>query len=116
MPTTTLLENTNEYIHASVRSRFGREGLGIEDRGPYKPLSLREWVLTRAKDDEELSSGQPGYAWVYDPSDTKLAFSRGDLSEDVLGDLELKLLQHFPESYEKVMGFPVPNRDELISI
>ncbi|KAI9783145.1 MAG: hypothetical protein M1816_001596 [Peltula sp. TS41687] len=112
LPTTAVLENTNEYIHASVRARYGLERMGFDDVGRYAPPSLLHWTLARGKDDVELSSnntGQPQYFWAYDGSDVKLNNSLSVLQEDTLGEMELSLLQHDPQAYEKVMGSPVPN-------
>ncbi|RMZ81386.1 hypothetical protein DV738_g2207, partial [Chaetothyriales sp. CBS 135597] len=54
-PTTKRLKNTNEYIHASVRSRMGLHGPGTSDRGTYDPPSLRDWTFN-------VVNGQPGNA------------------------------------------------------
>lgn len=43
--TRRLLEDTNEYIHASVRTRFVLRGPGYADRGDYDPKALRVWRL-----------------------------------------------------------------------
>ena len=43
--TTKRLKNTNEYIHASVRSRVGLSGPGVSDRGRYDCRALGDWVF-----------------------------------------------------------------------
>ena len=42
-PTNKLLRNTNEYIHASARSRTGLEGPGTQNRGVYVSKALQDW-------------------------------------------------------------------------
>ncbi|KAI9756227.1 MAG: hypothetical protein M1815_003951 [Lichina confinis] len=96
-PTSRLLENTNEYVHASVRVRYGLQNLGPEDRGPYRPDALKNWKLMG--DDgvgdgstTDRPKGRP--FWEYTGKDTRFDDGHGKIFEDELGDIEHELLRH----------------------
>ena len=83
-----LLEGTQEYLHASVRIRIGLRGLGVEDKGPYRPRALDGWKC--------FSNGaEGGFKWVCDHS--KVAGGKKlEMQEDELGEVELGLLMESP--------------------
>ncbi|KAF2756846.1 hypothetical protein EJ05DRAFT_440706, partial [Pseudovirgaria hyperparasitica] len=53
------LENTNEYVHASVRVRIDLGGKGWEDKGRYAPAGLSEWVLRNENRDHGEVKTEP---------------------------------------------------------
>ncbi|KAL8786866.1 MAG: hypothetical protein Q9195_008023 [Heterodermia aff. obscurata] len=80
------LEDTQEYVHASVRLRIGLGGLGTEDKGPYKPRAMEGWKC--------FSNGvEGGWKWVYED---EVAERKIELREDELGEVELGLLMESP--------------------
>ncbi|KAH0551739.1 hypothetical protein GP486_007044 [Trichoglossum hirsutum] len=104
--TTTSLENTNEYIHASVRVRLGlKDAKGIDDKGGYKCEALDGWVLEGVDIDGDgvidgssaETLGQTEISWRYKDPNVPV------LKEEVLGDLEKELLFHFDDMATKVM-------------
>ncbi|KAH0541952.1 hypothetical protein FGG08_003584 [Glutinoglossum americanum] len=104
--TTTPLENTNEYIHASVRVRLGLKGAkGIDDKGRYKCEALDGWILEGVDIDGDGvidgssagNLGQTEISWRHKDPDVPR------LKEEVLGDLEKELLFHFDDMATKVM-------------
>ena len=96
-PTTRLLENTNEYMHASVRVRFGLANLGPEDRGSYNPPSLKGWTLRGAEtvgDGSTPDRKKGPIWWQYEKVNPRIDGASNKLYEDDLGELELELLRH----------------------
>lgn len=79
------LEDTHEYIHASVRFRMGLGGLGTEDKGPYQPHALNGWTSYGGADGK--------WKWVYGE---KVGGKKLVLLEDELGEVELRLLRESP--------------------
>lgn len=105
-PTTTPLQNTNEYIHASVRIRLGLTGAkGIDDKGPYKCEALTGWTLDGIDIDGDgvvdgssaANLGQTEITWRHKDPGVK------PLKEEVLGGLEKELLFHFDDMAVRVM-------------
>lgn len=87
-----LLEDTKEYVHASVRFRMGLGGLGTEDRGLYKPEALNGWTLWETG--KGGGDGEAGkWVWVFGEM---VAGRRLELMEDELGEVELGLLRESP--------------------
>ncbi|KAI9808172.1 MAG: hypothetical protein M1825_004629 [Sarcosagium campestre] len=83
------LENTNEYIHACVRKRYGKPNTGTEGKGVYEPGSLKDWKL--------VSDGQgTNSRWEYVGSDASSEIKPKVLLEDKLGFLEEQLLAARP--------------------
>lgn len=102
------LENTNEHIHACVRVRMGLGGLGTADSGPYNSEALQGWSLAAVdSNSEEVNDavepqhvGQRNIRWEYG-GDAKQG-PMITLPEDELGDVELRLLEMYPELYQKI--------------
>jgi len=102
------LENTNEHIHACVRVRMGLGGLGTADSGPYNSEALQGWSLAGVdSNSEEVNDavepqhvGQRNIRWEYG-GDAKQG-PMITLPEDELGDVELRLLEMYPELYQKI--------------
>ena len=96
-PTRRNLRHTNEFIHASVRSRIGLEGPGIEDKGTYRPEALRGWHNVVMTGD----GGRREVRW-------ELRSRRGEveqyLVEDRIGDVERELLMLSPDIADRVLG------------
>ncbi|KAL2443938.1 hypothetical protein ABEF95_014206 [Exophiala dermatitidis] len=111
-PTGKRLKNTNEYIHASVRSRLGLQGPGSQDRGIYDPPALRDWTF----DTEFVPPGQGGNAdgllvvWT-DRSTTKRRNGGGQdkIPEARLSETEMVLLRQSPRVYEYVTNLRPPS-------
>jgi len=104
--TTEPLENTNEYIHASVRVRLGLIGSkGIDDKGPYKCEALAGWTIDGVDIDGDgvvdgssaTNLGQTEITWRHQDPNVK------PLKEEVLGSLEKELLFHFDDMAVRVM-------------
>lgn len=102
-----LLRQTNEYVHASVRTRFILDGLGIEDNGRYEATALRGHKLKTAQAD---SSGErPVPIWV--PRSRQDGAAR--LPESPLWETEKELLRTDPDMYSHVLEEPQrKNRDD----
>ncbi|KAG6986397.1 hypothetical protein G7Y79_00102g101510 [Physcia stellaris] len=84
-----LLEDTKEYVHASVRFRMGLGGLGTEDRGLYKPEALNGWMLHKVGKGD--GGGEVGLGVWGGGGGRKV-----QLMEDELGEVELELLRESP--------------------
>lgn len=112
LPTEKLLEKTNEYIHASVRIRYGVANMGFDDKGPYNPIPLKDWRLVRGEVPGGSSSSltQGPFHWQYNGSDAKFSAAQNFLPEDVLGPIERELLRKDPQAYEKVLGTSMPEQ------
>lgn len=98
--TSKLLRETNEYIHASVRSRYLLGGPGIENRGRYEATALRGHKLKTLSPDP--SSELPVPIWV--PRSRHSGASR--LPESPLWEIEKELLRTDPEMYEYLLEEP----------
>lgn len=109
-PTGRRLENTNEHVHACVRVRMGLGGLGTADSGPYKSQALQGWRLAGCeKNGEDANNtadsqhtGGRNIRWEYG-GDAKQG-PEITLPEDTLGDVELKLLEMYPDVSQKIWG------------
>lgn len=89
-PTDEMLSDTNESMHASVRVRIQRQGLGVDDApGPYSPVALKEWELdVRDK------------TWTYEGPDKNM--QGAVFKEEELGVFELQLLKTDRVAYDLV--------------
>ena len=103
------LTNTNEHMHASVRFRLGLRGLGIQDKGPYNPVSLKDWKLVggEGRNSHIATNGQNSVSWKYMGGKGGL----DEMPEDELGVWEKQLLSYDSKAYEKVLGVPAPPLD-----
>ncbi len=84
-------------MHPSVRVRYGLEKMGLDDRGPYNPESLKGWKLMGADstNDGSTTDGLKGPIWwQYTLPDPRLDDAHRTLYEDKLGEIELELLRH----------------------
>lgn len=100
-PTNKLLRNTNEYIHASARSRTGLEGPGTQDRGVYVSKALQDW-------DFGLDNMDDGGEFVKDRLMVWKRRSKTDrgqrvIPEAVLLESEKRLLENSGKMYDYVM-------------
>lgn len=96
-PASRLLKNTNEYMHASVRVRYGLQSMGPEDRGPYKPDALKDWALVGddgVGDGSTTDRPEGPLFWVYTGKNARVDDAHRKLPEDELGDIEHELLRH----------------------
>ena len=106
-PTNKRLKNTNEYIHASVRSRTGLDGPGLKDRGVYTSKALQGWEFI----DESTEAGEPQVVWE-DRSGREGGLTT--IPEAVLLETERRLLSMTPrvEDYVLDMKAPKKNREK----
>jgi len=109
-PTKKLLKNTNEYIHASARSRTGLGGPGVQDRGVYESRALREWQFST----EEPAPGtqEPLIVWT-DHSERNEG--QKVIPEAILLPTERALVQNSPkvvEDYVLDMKAPTKRRSK----
>lgn len=118
--TSKRLKNTNEYIHASVRSRVGLKGPGTEERGFYNPAALQDWTFeaeptvpgaAAAGHGGNLSNGGM-IVWSYRGDVDRVGQDR--IPEAVLLDTELALLRQFEQvdQYVKYMRPPAGGREK----
>lgn len=111
-PTSKKLRSTNEYIHASVRSRVSLQGPGPQDRGIYEPQSLRDWTFTT-----ELTPGGPNgpggrpiVVWIDHSGRADSSSGRqAKMPEARLTDTEIVLLKQSPRVYDFVMDIRPPS-------
>ena len=104
-PTKKLLKNTNEYIHASVRSRTGLGGPGVQDRGVYESRALREWQFST---DEPSADGKdPLVVWT-DHSDRNEG--QRVIPEAILLPIERVLLENSPKVEDYVLDMKAPTK------
>ena len=92
--TTKRLKNTNEYIHASVRSRVGLRGPGIQDRGRYDCKALDDWSFEL--DRQSANAKEPMFMWR-NMSGKKEDGSQEVIPEAVLLETERRLLEMSPK-------------------
>jgi hypothetical protein len=104
-PTNKLLKNTNEYIHASARSRTGLGGPGIQDRGVYESRALREWQFSTQ--DPSTDGKEPAVVWT-DHSDK----NEGQMviPEAILLPTERALLENSPKVEDYVLDMKAPTK------
>jgi hypothetical protein len=102
-PTNKHLKNTNEYIHASVRSRLGLGGPGFQDRGVYEPRALRDWSYEIEESAGGPAEKEPMYVWT-DRSDR--SSGQKQIPEAVLLETERRLLGMSPKVEDFVLNGP----------
>lgn len=104
-PTKKLLKNTNEYIHASVRSRTGLSGPGVQDRGVYESRALREWQFST--EDPSSEGKEPMIVWT-DHSD--LNEGQRVIPEAILLPTERALLENSTKVEDYVLDMKPPTK------
>jgi len=113
--TTRPLRDTGEHIHACVRVRMSSEnGLGTADRGHYDPEALREWelagvdhareVIDDAADQHHL--GMHRFRWEHRTDEKQVP-----LPEGTLGEVELRLIETYPDVYQHLYSYVPRGRD-----
>jgi hypothetical protein len=102
-PTKKLLKNTNEYIHASARSRTGLGGPGIQDRGIYESKALREWQFSTEEPSGDAT--KPMIVWT-DHSDRDEG--QKVIPEAILLPTERVLLENNPRVEDYVLDIKAP--------
>jgi Uncharacterized alpha/beta hydrolase domain (DUF2235) len=103
--TTKRLKNTNEYIHASVRSRVGLGGPGIEDRGRYDCKALGDWNFEL--DGQTADTKEPMIVWK------NLSGQKGGqmvIPEAALLETERRLLEMSPKVEDYILDMKEPRR------
>ena len=99
-PTSKPLRQTNEYVHASVRTRLELDGPGKGDRGAYDGKALDPYKL---KYEDNPSNGtRPVALWVL--RSKRRGVARKELPESPLWDKEKQLLRESPKMYDYVLG------------
>lgn len=102
-----LLRQTNEYVHASVRTRYMLDGPGIEDNGGYEAKALRRHKLKTAQADP--SGERPVPLWI--PRSRQDEVAR--LPESPMWETEKELLRTDPDMYYYMLEEPQrKNRDD----
>jgi Uncharacterized alpha/beta hydrolase domain (DUF2235) len=99
------LKNTNEYIHASVRSRVGLGGPGSQDRGRYDCRALADWNFEL--DDQAVDTKEPMIIW-------KNLSGRKEgqmvLPEAALLETERRLLEMSPKVEDYILAMKEPRK------
>lgn len=111
-PTHKKLKNTNEYIHASVRSRLGLHGPGVEDRGDYDPPALRNWTFATELGPQGQQGNADGGMVVWTNHDAENTGGQARIPEAILLETELALLRNSPkvEAYIRSMREPMKEK------
>ncbi len=97
-PTSRPLRQTNEYVHASARTRLLLDGPGIEDEGRYDGKALQNY---RVKTDE-TENKRPFIIWA--PRSRRKGAVR--LPESPLWETEKELLRTDPKTYDYITEGP----------
>lgn len=94
------LQDTHEYVHASVRSRIKLGGPGVDDRGRYDCKAMRDWKLYIEQ--AEDGTKKPSIFWKLRTKQRNV--TTRVLPEAPLWDLELDLLDADPDTYDYVVN------------
>ncbi|GAM87965.1 hypothetical protein ANO11243_059940 [Dothideomycetidae sp. 11243] len=89
IPTDVPLRHTNEYIHASVRTRLRLGGPGMADKGTYNPPAMAAWRLRIEPDDED---DRPDVYWEIRDRERESEIDSSVLPEAPLRPLEREVL------------------------
>jgi uncharacterized protein (DUF2235 family) len=92
-PTPALLQNTNEYVHASVRARAILGGKSYDGR-EYFSDALEHWELSN----ERADGGKPA-RWIHREKGNEKT-----MTEDTLGYFEKKILEQDEQSVAQLFG------------
>jgi uncharacterized protein (DUF2235 family) len=108
LPTQRRLKNTNEYIHASVRSRMGLRGPGLQDSGDYDPPALRDWTFATEPGPPGQGGNADGGMVVWTNHSAGKSGGQQRIPEAILLQTELTLLRNSPhvEQYIRSMREP----------
>jgi len=105
-PTDRPLHLTNEYIHASVRSRFRLDGPGISDKGLYDCRALTDsYKLVVDYGADTPRAGEPDVHWKLKFKDNGAGYAK-ILPEAPLWGIEKELCRRDPETYDYVRKPP----------
>ena len=105
------LRNTNEYIHASVRSRLGLHGPGMQDSGEYDSPALRDWNFTT----EPSSQGgncADGSMVVWTNRAAEETGGQHIIPEAILLETEITLLRHSERVAEYIRSMKEPMKEK----
>ena len=111
-PTHKKLKNTNEYIHASVRSRLGLHGPGLQDRGDYDPPALRNWTFAVEPGPPGQGGNADGGMVVWTNHDAEATGGQPRIPEAILLETELALLRNSPRVEEYIRSMREPVREK----
>ena len=111
-PTHKKLKNTNEYIHASVRSRLGLRGPGLQDRGDYDPPALRSWTYNTEPGPPGQGGNADGGMVVWTNHDADTTGGQPRIPEAILLETELALLRNSPKVEEYIRSMREPVREK----
>jgi hypothetical protein len=100
-PTAAFLKNTNEHVHASVRSRVLLGGKSYDGKD-YFSEALADWKL-----ENEHATGEKPARWVYQGK--KEDNNEKVMSEDTLGYFEKKILEQDENAATQLFGENRPN-------
>jgi uncharacterized protein (DUF2235 family) len=109
------LTNTNETIHASVRIRMGKKGLGYDDKGLYDSEALKGWTMVGEESNPHTphQMSMPGEPGALKHVRWRKAIKRKDektgeeteetliMQEDEMGQFEKMILQLWPDIKEE---------------
>ena len=96
------LEGTNETVHASVRIRMGKKGLGYDDKGFYDSQALKGWTMCGELSQPDTPvrleiEGEAGHMKHVDWQKTVKNGNGKDetliMPEDLMGEFEKKILK-----------------------
>jgi hypothetical protein len=98
--TPTMLQGTNEKVHASVRARYAFGGVQSDlKKTPYsKNPVLDGWSLASRKD----ADGNEKWVWTYGPPGTDNECFEKEMEEAELSDLEKKILMADTATWSKL--------------
>jgi hypothetical protein len=109
---TKRLKNTNEYIHASVRTRLGIEGPGVQDRGKYDPPALRDWTFDTMFVPPAQGGNQDGLLVMWTNHSAKKTGGQEKIPEAKISETEMVLLRLSPRVLEYVTELRPPMKEK----
>ena len=106
------LDSTNEYIHASVRTRYKLDGPGVADKGYYDPRALTDnyKLVVDYGPTANSKSSEPEIIWKLKWKDDEGAAPR--LPEAPLFSIERDLCRKDPKTYDYIRKPPATGRDK----
>ena len=112
LPTRKRLKNTNEYIHASTRSRLGMRGPGVKDVGDYDPPALRAWTYATEAGPPGQGGNADGGMVVWTNHDAEATGGQHRIPEAILLETELAMLRNTPKVEEYIRSMKEPVREK----